>query len=129
MLAGTMADYILLAIVLAGIIASWFAIHASIGGGVPTAYIYHDSVLVATYPLPGDDRVIHFDADGEIGTSEIIIDRSGARIARSPCPTQHCVLSGAHRHIGDMIACVPNHILVSIRGAGEMHNTFDAVAE
>lgn len=127
-LAGTLMDNILLLLSLLGIVVAWFAIHASISSGPPTAYIYHDEILLATYPLPADDRVIHFDADGKLGTSEIVIDRHGARMAHSPCPTQHCVLSGAHRHIGDMIACVPNHILISIRGADTMGG-LDAVAE
>jgi len=127
-LAGTMTDNLLLLLSLAGIAAAWFIIHTSIGAGPPTAYIYHGDILLATYPLPEDDRIIHFDADGEIGTSEIIIDRLGARMAHSPCPTQYCVLSGAHKHIGDQIACVPNHILISIRG-GDKQGGLDAVAE
>lgn len=128
-LAGTWTDRLLLLLALAGIVSSWFAIHALIASGPPTVYIYHGDTLLATYPLPHDNETIHFDAGGELGTSEVVIDRHGARIVSSPCTTKLCVLSGIHKHAGDMIACVPNHILVSIRGSGENRSGLDAVVE
>jgi len=129
MFAGTRTDYLILLLALAGIAGSWFIVRAGLGNGAPTAYIYRDKVLLATYPLPDDDRVIHFDADGKLGVSEISIDHHGVRITSSPCTTQRCVLSGVHKHIGDMVACVPNHILVSIRGSGSADGSLDAVVE
>lgn len=129
MFAGTRTDYLILFLALACIIMAWSVIRSGIGNGTPTVYIYRDKVLLATYPLPDNDRVIHFDADGELGVSEITIDRHGVRFTRSPCVTKHCVLSGTHRHIGDMAACVPNHILVTIRGTEKAGESFDAVVE
>ena len=92
------------------------------------ADIYHGDTLVATYPLPQKgENPIHLQVKGELGLSEIIIDQQGARIASSPCPTQRCVLSGPHRHAGDLIACVPNRILITLRGHTE--STYDAIVE
>jgi len=65
--------------------------------------------------------------EGDLGPSEIIIDEHGARIAASPCSSQRCVLSGAHTHAGDIIACVPNRILITLRGSDR--TAFDAIVE
>jgi len=37
------------------------------------------------------------------------------------------MLSGSHQHAGDMVACVPNRVLVALRGSGA--SAFDAVVE
>lgn len=102
-----------------------------IGSGPPMVSIYHDDTLLAVYPLPENGKAIHFQAGGEIGVSEILINAHGARFTSSPCTSQRCVLSGVHRHAGDIIACVPNRILVSIRGqtAKDHAPMLDALAE
>jgi len=127
-LKGTWADRLLLLLSLAAIVALWFMIQAHIAAGPAMAEIYHGDMLVATYPLPQPgEPAIHLQVDGELGVSDIIIDQQGARIATSPCASQRCVLSGPHRHAGDIIACVPNRILITLRGHAE--SRFDAIVE
>ncbi|MDQ6992181.1 MAG: NusG domain II-containing protein [Mariprofundus sp.] len=127
-LTGTWADRIILLSCLTLIAVAWLFIHALMASGPAQAAIYYNKTLLATYPLPQTGQAsIHFEAMGKLGISEITIDQQGARITSSPCITQQCVLSGAHRHSGDMIACVPNQILVTIRGRSDTQ--FDAIAE
>ncbi|PIP03025.1 MAG: hypothetical protein COW18_03000 [Zetaproteobacteria bacterium CG12_big_fil_rev_8_21_14_0_65_54_13] len=127
-LQGTRADRLLLLAALTTIVVAWLMIRSLMASGPAVAAVFHGDTLLATYPLPlAGEQAIHFEAEGELGSSEIIIDQHGARIAASPCATQQCVLSGAHRHAGDMIACVPNRILVTIRGSAEAR--FDAIVE
>jgi len=127
-LKGTRADRLLLLAGLTLIAAAWLGIQTLMTSGPAVAAIYHGNTLLATYPLPVSGQpAIHFEAQGELGLSDIVIDQDGARIAASPCTTQQCVLSGAHRHAGDMIACVPNRILVAIRGSAKAR--FDAIVE
>jgi len=89
-------------------------------------HIYHGKALLATYPLTSE-KTIHFQAQGDIGISDIIIDQQGVRISHSSCTTQRCVLSGHRHRIGDILACVPNRILVSIQGKQQL--PLDAVTE
>ncbi|TLS66937.1 hypothetical protein FE236_04325 [Mariprofundus erugo] len=127
-LKGTRADRVLLALALLLIATAWWVIQAVMLSGPAVAMIYHGSTLLASYPLPGPgEPAIHVTAGGELGDSEVIIDQQGARISASPCVTQLCVLSGAHRHAGDIIACVPNHILVTIQGSED--SSYDAIVE
>ncbi|MDQ6999432.1 MAG: NusG domain II-containing protein [Mariprofundus sp.] len=127
-LKGTWTDRLLLLVSLVAIVVGWIMIQAYISSGPAMADIYHADTLVATYPLPQKgEPPIHLQVEGELGLSEIVIDEQGARIASSPCATQRCVLSGPHRHAGDMVACVPNRILIALRGHAE--SGFDAIVE
>jgi len=70
-----------------------------------------------TAPL-GQPRSV--DLDGPLGLTHLVIDDQGARITGSPCPRKICVSMGSARRTGDLLACVPNRILVRIDSpAGE----------
>ncbi len=124
-LSGTWGDRLLLLIMLACIGFSWHFVHALAGGGEAMVDIYHGHRLLAQYPLHAR-RPVHFMARGELGVSEIVIDNRSVHFLESPCRNKLCILAGHKHKIGDMIACVPNRILVAIRGA---KRRFDAVAE
>ncbi len=126
---GSWADRLLLLLCIALIIASWQWIHASVSSGPPMAMIYHGEKLLARYPLASDGEPIHFHAEGELGVSEILIDRHGARFLSSPCTTHYCVAHGARNTHGDIVACVPNRILIAIEGSGNAHTSLDAIVE
>jgi len=129
---GSWADRLLLALLMAGILWLWFFIQHSLNVGEPTAYVYHQDQLLAKYPLPRDGQVIHVPAAGEIGTSDIEISKQGIRFVSSPCTTHYCMLSGHKNHAGAVIACVPNHIMVVLRGSFDRQQDeqmFDAVTE
>jgi len=127
-LKGTWVDRLILLLSLAAIVSLWFMIQAHITAGPAMADIYHGDTLVASYPLPQKgEPPVHLQVEGELGLSDIVIDQQGARIATSPCPSQRCVLSGPHHHAGDLIACVPNRILITLRGHSQ--SAFDAIVE
>jgi len=107
---------------------SWFVQKQAVASGPAVAEVYHGKVLLATYPRPlAGKPAKSFMIEGELGTAEILLDEHGVRMLSSPCSAQRCVYSGAHRHAGDIIACVPNRILITIRGSAE--SRFDAIVE
>lgn len=131
-LKGTITDRILLFLLLLGTLLLWLAINKQLSLGSATAYVYHQQQLLAKYPLPNDDKVIHVTALGEIGASEIEISKQGIRFTSSPCTTHYCTLSGHKSHAGSIIACVPNHIMVVLRGSRQhdgKNDYFDAISE
>jgi len=129
-LKGTWTDRILLVFLLIGIAFLWFQIEKTLSHGLPTAYVYHGKTLLASYPLPKGDKVTHVAAEGEIGVSDIEISKHGIHFVSSPCTTHYCMLSGHKKHTGSVVACVPNHIMVVIRGASDdTQPHFDAVTE
>lgn len=129
---GNWADRLLLAALLAGVFGLWLYIQHNLNVGEPTAFVYHHDQLLAKYPLPSDGQVIHVPAHGEIGISDIEISKAGIRFISSPCTTHYCQLSGHKNHAGAVIACVPNHIMVVLRGSFDRRQgeqMFDAVSE
>ena len=131
-LKGTWMDRIVLLLLLLGIAFLWLQIQKNLSQGVPTAYIYHGKQLLASYPLPKGDKIIHVPAKGEIGISDIEISKQGIRFVSSPCLTHHCTLSGRKKQSGSVIACVPNHIMVVLHGFDDKIDKsmrFDAITE
>jgi len=128
LLKGSRTDRLLLLVSLLLIAIAWFVIQSRVSAGPAVAEIYHDQLLLATYPLPQSGESSHsVIVQGELGETEIVLDEQGVRMKSSPCSSQHCVLSGAHKHAGEIIACVPNRILVTVRGKSA--SDFDAIVE
>ena len=130
-LKGNVADRLLLVFMLLCTFLLWFEIQKQLSQGTPTAYIYHQQRLLAEYLIPTDESIIQVPANGEIGESNIEISKHGIRFVSSPCTTHHCTLSGYKSHAGSVLACVPNHIMVVVRGSpqGTEAGNFDAFAE
>jgi len=128
-LKGSWTDRLLLLASLAGIFYAWQWIHTEVRSGPAMVAIYHDELLLAQYPFPEPGKTLHFDAEGELGISEIIIDSEGVHFASSPCKTQFCISNGHRSEGGDIIACVPNRILVTIKGSRDSSSHFDAIVE
>jgi len=122
---GTWTDRLLLLLVLGGIAFGWMHIRQLAGGGVAMVDIYRGQTLLAEYPLHSPTAV-HFTAQGESGISEVLIEHGEVAITDSPCTTKKCILSGHKHQIGDMLVCLPNRILVAIRGDAQ---AFDAMLE
>lgn len=130
LLKGSLTDRLILLASVAGIIAAWLLVQSLVASGPAIAEIYHGKTLLASYPLPlAGEKPIYFDVDGELGTSSIRLDEDGARMVSSPCAAQRCVYSGVHRHAGDMVACIPNRVLITIRGQAELATRYDAIVE
>lgn len=64
-----------------------------------------------TAPIDQPHKV---DLDGPLGKTHLVIDDQGARISSSPCPRKICIAMGSASRTGDLLACVPNRILVRI---------------
>lgn len=78
-----------------------------------------------TAPL---DQPYSVDLDGPLGKTRLVIDDQGARITNSPCPRKICIAMGVARHTGDLLACVPNRILVSIDSPAGVEVTYDLLS-
>jgi hypothetical protein len=66
--------------------------------------------------------------DGPLGQTKIVIDEKGVRIIESPCPRKRCVSMGVAKHTADLLACVPNRILVHIDGSSDKEVSYDLLS-
>jgi hypothetical protein len=72
--------------------------------------------IVFTAPL-GDTREVSL--HGPLGESVLRMSSEGAQIVQAPCPLKVCMGMGPAHRTGDLLACLPNRILVEIKGLEE----------
>jgi hypothetical protein len=79
----------------------------------PTAIIMVNNREAARMELsnPSDFKV-----QGALGEITLQIENNGIRVRRSSCPNQVCVSQGAVQRPGEMLVCVPNRLVVLLRG-------------
>ena len=74
-----------------------------------------------------DDRIIFVaplekaqlvELEGPLGTTILEIEDGGVRVVSSPCSQKVCIHMGEARHVGDLLACVPNQLVITIEGEG-----------
>lgn len=71
------------------------------------------------------DRTETVAVAGPLGETVVEIRDNQVWVQASPCGNQTCVAAGPIRQHGQWIACLPNHVLVSITSA-EQHDELDA---
>ena len=84
------------------------------------AVVLIDGEETAEYPL-NDNGV--FPLNG--GTNILVIENGCAYLSEARCPDKICVKMGKISKTGQCITCLPNHLVVTVKGAGEPE--FDAV--
>ena len=75
-----------------------------------------ENKTVFTAPLDQDRR---FEIEGPLGTTQLEISDEAVRVLSSPCPQKICIGLGEARRTGDLLACVPNRIVVRVEGEDE----------
>lgn len=110
---------ILLSVSLAGM--AWMAT-APAGTRV---IVTRDGQVIFTAPL---DQPRSVDLDGPLGPTHLVIDERGVNITDSPCTRKICIGMGPAKHSGDLLACVPNHLLVQIDSAAGKGAPYDLLS-
>lgn len=88
--------------------------------------VERDSRTIFTADLQRDQQV---ELKGPLGTTVLRIEAGSARIISSPCPQKICIGLGRASHAGDLIACVPNRLVIRIEGAvAEQERGYDLLS-
>ena len=64
---------------------------------------------------------------GPLGKTKIQVENKKVRILSSPCPEKICAKTGWIQHVGEIIVCVPNKIVIRINGNQNGH--FDVITQ
>jgi hypothetical protein len=59
------------------------------------------------------------EVEGPLGVTRIVVENGGVRVAESPCPHRLCIRKGLITRTGDLTACLPNGVVVTITGESE----------
>jgi hypothetical protein len=116
----TVLDLLLIVALLAlpgwALIRSWRA-----SGAQPVAHIYQNNRLLGVYQLDRDQTIVI--GDRARPHMKIEVHNGAVRVAESDCPKGVCKHVGWVRTPGRSIVCVPNRVLIELRGE---HLRYDA---
>jgi hypothetical protein len=88
--------------------------------------VERDGRVIFIAPLAVDRTVA---LPGPLGETVLAIRQGRARIISSPCPRKICMGMGAIALEGDLLACVPNHLLVRVVGnKGKKRKDYDLLS-
>ena len=110
-------DLVLLAVflVIGLILLAWWQFRPAAAGGV--AEVAVDGEVVAELPLAGGAEMV---IEGYGGGENTLVIRDGeADITSASCPDGVCVRHRAVSRDGESIICLPNRVVVTIRGGEE----------
>jgi hypothetical protein len=65
---------------------------------------------------------------GPLGETVLAIADGGARIVASSCPHRICQASGTVRHSGELLACIPNRLLLRVAGRAPEEGAYDLLS-
>ena len=97
-------------IVLVAIVSLWFSIGRPAGR---TLLIYEGETLAFSAPLAQDREIL---LHGPLGETQVKIVAGKVRVTSSPCPRKICIGMGEIQSSGDLLACVPNRVVLRIEG-------------
>ncbi|PLX86074.1 MAG: hypothetical protein C0614_04005 [Desulfuromonas sp.] len=80
-------------------------------------------IYTAGLDTPGE-----MDVTGPLGITRLAVDERGVRVLGSPCPLKICMGMGPIRHSNELIACIPNRILVRIEGVSKDGPDYDLLS-
>ena len=102
------------------------AVAARLPGAEPThAVVTIRGETVVAVPLAQDARLEYA---GRVGPVVVAVAGGGVRVAEAKCPHRICVGMGEKRRSGEVIACVPNALLVRLTGGRPDDDVPDAVS-
>jgi hypothetical protein len=64
-------------------------------------------------------RARTIEVKGPLGTTRIVVEEGGARITESPCPHKLCIKRGRVSRVGDLVACLPNGVVMTVTGESD----------
>lgn len=124
LLKGSPLDVVLVALVIIACSAFVWPAHrraAQTATSPRTALIYQDGCLLYQIDLR-EDRTVTLPE----GAVRVVVHDGSVRVVEADCPKHVCIHTGAIRLPGQVIACVPNKVLIEIKSAGPPF--LDAVA-
>jgi len=108
----TPADLVLMSAV-GALAAALFSLSAWGGGEGATVSGVVDGDPWGPYPLAMEQSLgLH----GPLGETTVEIARGAVRIESSPCRHQICVSAGWIRRPGELVACIPNRVVLHVEG-------------
>ncbi len=116
----TRADRLIIAVIAALALVAWPLMSATAGSESASVVISGPNGQTVV-PLSSDAE---YRIAGAVSDLVVRVEGGSVRVVESDCPDRTCVRTGAISAPGDVVACVPNRVVVRI--GGEHADEFDA---
>jgi len=84
-----------------------------------------DGRVIFTAPLDQNRRI---ELSGPLGTTLVQVQSGQVKVLSSPCPHKVCIGMGPISRGGELLACVPNHLLLRIEGEADPRPAYDLLS-
>ncbi len=119
---GWLDRFIILLVLSLSLLGLWTVIGAEKGGEV---IIEQDGKVVFASPL---DQSTQADIEGPLGVTRVRISEGVVTVVEASCPERLCMAMGSVGRAGEVIACLPNRILIRVVG-GEKEQRYDLLSQ
>ena len=87
--------------------------------------VERDGAVVFTGELSRDKTVT---LSGPLGDTVLQISAGSVRVLSSPCPAKVCIRTGEIHSHGELLACVPNHLVIRVEGDSAAEENYDLIS-
>lgn len=87
--------------------------------------VEQEGAVVYRAPLDQDRRIV---LPGPLGKTVVEIKDGHACVVDSPCPQKVCIGMGQIARSGEIVACVPNRLVLTVRGNDAEESKHDLVS-
>lgn len=109
------ANKILIGVVLALVLFSYWGFFLAYRENVPlTAVISVNGDIVVQLKLDESISQHFIKVPGPLGTSVVEVKPGAIRMKSSPCPEHYCMKTGWIDRPGQVVACIPNRVIIKI---------------
>lgn len=119
------SDFFLIAAVLAVSTLTFFLFHHGSQDGTRVD-IFVDGELVRSEMLA--DATAPIAVESAFGSNTITIEQDGVAVTWANCFSQTCVHTGKISRQGEVIACLPHHLLITLSGGNRAQEDIDVIA-
>ncbi len=127
-------DWILIAILLiaAAALAGSYAVKNKIAASASNSYGKTAEIRIdgEIYKRLSLDQTYEETIQTEWGTNHMSIADGTVSVTDADCPDKYCIKQNGITAVGDMIVCLPHHLVIEITAGNTVDSTaYDAVAE
>ncbi len=108
------ADAIIISLVIAFAVVSFIFLPKSAG---EKFVVTHDGKIILEGELSKDSE---YSINGSLGQMKLLVKDGKISVVKSNCPRKLCIKRGSISKQGDSIICVPNRVIITIQGKGEI---------
>lgn len=110
----TRGDRLLIAVLAAACVLTWSL--AAVARGEARQIAISSPAGSTSVPV-FEDQTIH--VQGRAGELVVKIEHGSVRVTDADCPDRICVSTGAVSAPGEVVACVPNGVVLRVEGSGD----------